>query len=123
VGPVSAPPPPPPSLPPYGGPPLHQPPSSANTWTGILLGALVIGPALAVLVPLMVIGVAANSSGNGLSGAFVILGLVLPWLVGIPLLFFRGARPWGLGILIGVALTEIVLGGSCYLILTGLGNA
>lgn len=101
--------------PPYGArPPGPSQAGTANKILGYVLGIALIGPALAVACPLAGIGIADSSGaqGNGI-GAIVIAGIVIPFLLPIPLIFFKPTRPWGVGILIGVALTIIVLGGLC----------
>jgi hypothetical protein len=88
---------------------------STNKVLAYTLGPLLIGPATAVLCPLVVLwiyGAVSNDSGDGL-GFALIAGIVLPFLAPVPLLLKPGTRPWGVGILIGVALTVIVLGGIC----------
>lgn len=52
-----------------------------------------------------------------------VTGLALPWVIGFGLLFKKATRPWGVGILIGVAVTEIVCGGLCVAIIQGLNNS
>lgn len=100
--------------PPYGSP-YRPPDQGVSPWVGYLIGSLVIGPILAIGIPflaLAVFGATAYDSDNAFVVA-AILGLVLPFLLPIPLLFGKATRPWGVGILIGVAVTLIVLGGLC----------
>lgn len=98
------------------------PPSSGDTVNkvlGWLLGILLIGPALAIAIPVAAIAT-VSSTANGdedIIGVGLVAGLVLPLLLPVPLLFFRRTRPWGGGILVGAALTLIVVGGSCALII------
>lgn len=99
---------------PYG----PTPGSSGRDLNKILaytLGPLLIGPAVAVVCPIAALGIygaATNDSGDGF-GIALVAGIIVPFLLPIPLLFGRSTRPWGVGILIGVALTIIVLGGIC----------
>lgn len=89
--------------------------TSTNKTLAYTLGPLLIGPAVAVLCPiavLFVFGAVVNDSGDGFAFA-LIAGIALPFLLPVPLLFKAETRPWGVGILIGVALTVIVLGGLC----------
>lgn len=100
--------------PPYGAP--YQPPNQGvSPWVGYLIGSLVIGPILAVGIPFLSLAVFASSAYDDDSAFTVaaVVGLVLPFLLPIPLLFKKATRPWGVGILIGVAVTLIVLGGLC----------
>ncbi|HWJ66193.1 MAG TPA: hypothetical protein VNT31_05925 [Nocardioides sp.] len=103
--------------PPYGA--YQQESDRSNKLLGYLLGGLLIGPLLAVACPFL-----GLSIGSGISGATndysdtplaigVVAGLVAPLLIPVPLLFGRRTRPWGVGILLGAALTMIVLGGLC----------
>lgn len=38
---------------------------------------------------------------------------LIPTLLGIPLLFRTSTRPWGVGLMIGLAIGSFVLGGAC----------
>lgn len=130
-GPPPGPPPEQPSGPPYGspyGPPYPAGPPGpyeaprTSPWLGILLGALIIGPVLGVAGPIAaVLGLAWLEVDNGF--AYFAGAVLLPLALPVPLLFFRPSRPWGVGIMIGAALTAIVLAGTCALILDGLSNA
>jgi hypothetical protein len=92
---------------------------NGNKMLGYLLGGLLIGPALAVGCPFLglALGSSASTAANDYSGTpiaiGIVTGLLLPLLIPIPLLFKPATRPWGVGILIGAALTMIVLGGIC----------
>ncbi len=116
------------SQPPYGSYPGQRPPNSGiSPWVGYLVGALVLGPILAVFCPSLALLIGAGTldaydSGDGFVVA-IIAGLVAPLLLPIPLLFTKPTRPWGVGILIGVALTLIVLGGLCAAIIASLNYA
>ncbi|MEZ0577154.1 hypothetical protein [Nocardioides sp. MH1] len=94
-------------------------PDKTNKVLGYLLGGLVIGPILAVGCPFLgvVVGGSASTQSNDYSDTpiaiGIIAGLLLPLLIPVPLLFRPATRPWGVGILIGAALTMIVLGGIC----------
>lgn len=96
-----------------------QQPDGGNKLLGYLLGGLLIGPMLAVGFPFL--GLAIGSSISDASTDYddtplavgIIAGLVLPLVVPIPFLFGRATRPWGVGMLIGAALTMIILGGLC----------
>ena len=99
--------------------PSGPPGNNTNKILGYLLGILLIGPALAVICPFLgiAIGSAGSSASNDYSDTPIVVGLVggiaLPFLIPIPFLFKPATRPWGVGMLIGVALTVIVLGGIC----------
>jgi hypothetical protein len=106
---------PPGSLP----PPPQRPPDTTNKLLGYLLGGLLIGPALAVVCPLVGLGIGSSFStqANDYDGTPVAIGVVggilVPLLVPIPFLTSRRTRPWGVGMLAGAALTMIVFGGLC----------
>ncbi|TNM50160.1 hypothetical protein FHP29_01115 [Nocardioides albidus] len=106
------------SYPPPHDPYRQQTERSAKL-VGYLVGGLVIGPVLAVICPVagLSVGSGLSTADNGYDGTpvavGVVLGLLLPLLIPVPLLFGRGTRPWGVGILIGAALTMIILGGAC----------
>lgn len=113
-------PPPGPPGPPWGGyPPTGSPPPKRGRgWE--IFGGVVVGGISAILVPLILIAIAAGSSSSG--AVEVIVGLVLVPLIGIGLLFGKAPRPWGIGILIGWAIAVIVVGGACVAIIASLGN-
>lgn len=100
-----------------GRPP--QDPDKGTKLLGYLLGGLLIGPSTAILFPL--IGLSIGSSISDAASDYdgtpiavgIIAGLVLPLLFPVPFLFGRATRPWGVGMLIGAALTMITLGGLC----------
>ena len=91
----------------------------SNKLLGYLLGGLLIGPILAVGCPFLglVIGGSLSTASNNYSdtplGIGLVAGILAPLLIPVPLLFRPSTRPWGVGILIGAALTMIVLGGLC----------
>ncbi len=93
--------------------------ADSNKVLGYLLGGLLIGPILAVGCPFLgvIVGGSASTDANDYSDTPLLIGLVagllLPLLIPVPLLFKPASRPWGVGILIGAALTMIVLGGIC----------
>jgi drug/metabolite transporter (DMT)-like permease len=92
---------------------------NSNKLLGYLMGGLLIGPILAVGCPFVgvVIGGSASTASNDYSDTPIAIGLVAgllaPLLIPVPFLFKPGSRPWGVGMLIGAALTMIVLGGIC----------
>jgi hypothetical protein len=94
-------------------------PNNSNKLLGYLLGGLLIGPILAVGCPFLglALGSAASTSANDYSDTPLVIGIIAgiaaPLLIPVPLLFRPSTRPWGVGILIGAALTVIVLGGLC----------
>jgi hypothetical protein len=102
---------------PYGNSPYYQQPQQGGTnWVALVVGALVIGPVLAIATPVAVLSIYGATSldeGGDAFGWLLALGILLPFLLPVPLLFRKGSRPWGVGILIGVAITVIVLGGLC----------
>ena len=95
--------------------PSNEPKDSTNKVVGYLIGGLVIGPVLAIGCPFLAIGIASgvDTTDDTPFAIGIVAGLALPFLLPIPLLFGRGTRPWGVGILAGAALTLIVLGGLC----------
>ena len=100
--------------PPYGAP--YQPPDQGvSPWVGYLIGSLVIGPILAIGIPFLSLAVFASTAYDDDSAFTVaaVIGLVLPFLLPIPLLLKKATRPWGVGILVGVGVTLFVLGGLC----------
>ena len=102
---------------PYGNSPYYQKRDQAGfNWVALLVGALVLGPVLAIGLPVLILAIYGSVSVDDDGTAFVwllVLGIVLPFLLPVPLLFRKGSRPWGVGILIGVAITVIVIGGLC----------
>ncbi len=44
---------------------------------------------------------------------------LIPTLLGVPLLFGKSTRPWGVGLMIGLAIGSFVLGGACVSIIDG----
>ena len=118
---MTQPPPGPPGGPPWGSYPPQGPQGpKGRGWE--MFGGVVVGGITAVLVPLMVLAIAAGA-GSEFGPVEVILGLVLVPLVGVGLLFGKGSRPWGVGILIGWAIAVIVVGGACVALIASLGNA
>ena len=109
----------------FGGPPSenrspYQPDEGRTArLIGYLVGGLVIGPILAFFSPVVAVTVgseiayADGGSSDGSFFALLVVGLLAPLLIPVPLLFWRSTRPWGVGMLIGAALTLIVLGGLC----------
>ena len=92
---------------------------NSNKLLGYLLGGLLIGPILAVGCPFLglVIGGSLSTASNDYSDTPLAIGLIAgiaaPLLIPVPFLFRPSTRPWGVGMLIGAALTMIVLGGLC----------
>ena len=109
---------PPVEPPPWGHYPQPMPrPEKGRGWE--IFGGVVVGGISAILLPLIVLGI-ASGTGAGFGGVEVLLGLVLVPLVGIGLMFGKASRPWGLGILIGWAIAVIVVGGACVAIIASL---
>jgi hypothetical protein len=106
---------PPQAPPPWGHypapPPQPQPPSDG--WK-IVCGA-VIGFAATVLAPFAALGL-ADSLGFGI----FLLSFVLVPGTGIALLASATTRKWGLGLIIGWAITLVVGAGACVALLSGL---
>lgn len=100
--------------------PSGPPENRTNKVLGYLLGILLIGPALAVVCPFLGVSIGNVVSSAGDDGysdtpylVGLIAGLVAPFVIPVPFLLKPATRPWGVGMLIGVALTVIVLGGIC----------
>lgn len=109
---------PPNEPPPWGHYPQPNPqPKRGRGWE--IFGGVVVGGISAILLPLIVLAIAAGA-GSNFGPVEVILGLALVPLIGIGLLFGKGTRPWGVGILIGWAIAVIVVGGSCVAIIASL---
>lgn len=102
---------------PYQQPYAYQPPPM-SPWVGYLVGALAIGPIAGVFLSIFMVMVLGSMGVE--SGAALLVGaVVVPTVMPVPLLFFKPTRPWGIGIMIGIALTSIVLGGVCVAIVSG----
>jgi hypothetical protein len=112
----------PPGPPGQWGPPPPRPPGGLPVWGQVLAGAgigLFAGVVLLILVVVLV--ASAQGGDDDMSGAtFFWLAVLVPILVPVPLLFFRPTRRWGVGLVIGVALSTISLAGACAAIITGL---
>ena len=115
---TQSPPGPPEGPPPWGHYPQPNPqPKRGRGWE--IFGGVVVGGFAAILVPLVVIAIVADS-GSEFGAVEVVLGLALVPILGIGLLFAKASRPWGTGILIGWAVAVIVIGGSCVALLASL---
>ena len=108
----------PPQGPPWGhGPtPGAQPPKRGRGWE--TFGGVVVGGIITILLPLMSLAIADQTG----VGALIVAVLLVPAL-GLALLFGSSTRPWGTGILIGWAITLIVVGGSCVAIIASLNGS
>lgn len=98
----------------YPGPNAYGPP--AQNQTNLVLG-LILGSVLGTIIGAVLTFALFFETTDALNGWAVVLAIVVPFLLPIPLLFFPGTRPWGFGILMGVALGSLVLAGSCVWIL------
>lgn len=129
---------PPPQGPPhYGqpgqyGPPYHygqpvfpaqpySPPPSTGT-TNLVLGLLLGGLIGVVLGGVLTFAIFFATVDTLPRGALA-LAILLPFLLPVPLLFFKNTRPWAAGLLMGIALGSVVLAGSCVWILSELEQA
>jgi hypothetical protein len=132
------PPPPPPGGPYYGGTPPGQwgppgpwepgrqlpprPPGGIPVWAQVLSGtAIGLFAGIALLILVVIVVASAQDGNEDLSGAtFFWIAVLVPVLFPVPMLFFRPTRMWGVGLMIGVAVSTISLAGACAAIITGL---
>ncbi len=89
-------------------PHLNPPPPPGSRRLAYGLGALLIGPAIAVVIPVVMLPLVSTSLG-----VWLVVAIGVPLAVPLPFLASPRTRPWAVGTLIGVALTLIVLGGAC----------
>lgn len=126
--PETGPPPQYPSYPyPYGQPPQHNPygggtsevyrpiesggmPSAVKVVLGIVIG-LFAGFVLWIIAAL---GFATSGVDDD---GFLLLAALVPLIVPAPLLFWPASRPWGVGLLIGTAISSIGLSSLCSAVL------
>ncbi|KGN37791.1 hypothetical protein [Knoellia subterranea] len=97
---------------PYGAyPPAPGLPNWAKTLFGVLIGlpVSIFAPILAFVL----------TEVPGPTGLKIFLVTVLPALIGVPFLFGKSTRPWGVGLIIGLAIGSLVLGGLCVSIIEG----
>ena len=133
-GPPQGPPPqgPPPQGPPPKGPPRQGPPPPYGpqnpygqyppapglpSWAKTLFGFL-IGLPISILAPILAFALVNLEIPTELK---VFLVTLIPTLLGIPLLFGKSTRPWGVGLMLGLAIGSFVLGGACVSIIDGSG--
>lgn len=126
--PPQGPPPDQPPRPPFGPPgvPWYGPPQppvrssgSTNLWLGIIIGGL-IGGAVGLFSPIWMLMLADPTTGVHVSDSMaLVLSVVLPVLLCVPLLPFRPTRPWGIGLILGLAGSSIVMSGLCYMMVSG----
>ncbi|NYG58125.1 hypothetical protein BJ980_001048 [Nocardioides daedukensis] len=88
--------------------PVPAPRDSTNLVLGLVLGTI-IGTVLGGILTLTIFFASLES----LQTVAVPLSILVPFLVPIPLLFFKNTRPWAFGLLMGVALGSVILAGSC----------
>lgn len=106
------------AIPQFPGENDYQAPAKNNT--NLILG-LLLGPILGTILGaaftfLIFFDALTSTAGTNRLAVAILAPFVLP----IPLLFFRPTRPWGFGLLIGVAMGSVILAGSCVWILDGL---
>ncbi|MEO7268495.1 MAG: hypothetical protein ABIW49_04730 [Knoellia sp.] len=113
--------PPPQGQPPYGSPnPYGQyPPPSPGlpSWAKTLFGFL-IGLPVSIFAPILAFALVQMAGPVELK---VFLVTLIPTLLGVPLLFGKTTRPWGVGLMLGLAIGSFVLGGACVSIINGTG--
>lgn len=119
--------PPPQGPPPQGPPPNHGPPSTYQqkqpapglpSWAKTLFGFL-IGLPVSVFAPILTFLLVDVEIPVALK---VFLVTVIPTLLAIPLLFGKRTRPWGVGLMLGLAIGSFVLGGACVSIIDSSGG-
>lgn len=107
---------------PWGPPPPPRHPGGLPVWGQVLAGAgigLFAGVILLILV--FALAASAQSGSDSMSGATLFwLVVIVPTVLPVPMLFFTPTRYWGVGLMIGIALSTISLAGACAAILTGL---
>lgn len=91
---------------PYG---QSQPAPGLPSWAKTLFGFLIRLP-VSVLAPVLAFALVQLPGPVSLK---VFLVTVIPPLLGVPLLFGKSTRPWGVGLMLGLALGSLVLGGTC----------
>lgn len=97
---------------PYGAYPAAPGlPNWAKTLFGVLIGLPV--SILSVILAFVLVGL------PGPTGLKVFLVTVVPMLLGAPFLIAKSTRPWGVGLMIGLAIGSLVLGGACVSIIDG----
>lgn len=105
--------------------PYHQQPGMAG-WSKVLIGAVLgmVGGVIVLVAVLLIIGFTADSwsgDGGGITGEAVFaLCVLVPTLLPAPMLLFRATRLWAVGLMIGAAMSTVVLAGTCAYIITGL---
>ncbi|MCD4524808.1 hypothetical protein [Nocardioides sp. cx-173] len=111
----------PPGPPSSWGPPQPRPPGGLPVWGQVLAGAG-IGLFAGVLLLVVVLAVVATQAGSAeISGQTLFwLVVLVPILCPVPMLLFRPTRMWGVGLIIGIAVSTISLAGVCAAIITGL---
>lgn len=116
--------PPPQGPPPQGPPPPHGPPNPYGqyppapglpSWAKTLFGFL-IGLPVSIFAPILAFLLVNLPGPVELKVALV---TIVPPLLGIPLLFGKSTRPWGVGLMLGLAIGSFVLGGACVAIIDG----
>ncbi|MCD4536044.1 hypothetical protein LRP67_18300 [Nocardioides sp. cx-169] len=111
----------PPGPPSPWGPPPPRPPGGLPVWGQVLAGGG-IGLFAGVLLLVLVLAVVATQTGSAeISGQTLFwLVVLVPILCPVPMLFFNPTRMWGVGLMIGIAVSTISLAGVCAAIITGL---
>lgn len=113
VGPPPQGPPPPYGQPnPYG---QYQPASGLPNWAKTLFGFL-IGLPVSIVAPFLALLLTQLPGPIELK---VLLVTVIPPLLALPLFFGKSTRPWGVGLMMGLAIGSFVLGGTCVAIIDG----
>jgi len=115
---------------PYGQPPQHNPygggtsevyrpiesggmPSAVKIVLGVVIG-LVAGFVLWIVAAFGFAGAGVDDDG------FLLFAALAPLIVPAPLLFWPASRPWGVGLLIGTAISSIGLSSLCSAMLNSL---
>ncbi|GAA4114855.1 hypothetical protein GCM10022415_11010 [Knoellia locipacati] len=104
---------------PYGRPGPHPPAPGLPNWAKTLFGAL-IGLVASVASPILAFAIVGLGT-PGPTELKVFLVTVIPMLLGVPFLIARSTRPWGVGLMIGLAVGSLVLGGACVSIIDSSG--
>lgn len=104
---------------PYGRPGPYPPAPGLPNWAKTLFGAL-IGLVASVASPILAFAVVGLGT-PGPTELKVFLVTIVPMLLGVPFLIAKSTRPWGVGLMIGLAIGSFVLGGACVAIIDSSG--
>jgi hypothetical protein len=101
--------------PPYGQPPYHPgypPPNNSGSKLGLSLGGFFAGVAWIIIVPGLLLTLVNTLAPNDTGAGFLAAGLIA-LAAPIALLFSGKTRRFGAFMLIGMAVTMIVVAGVC----------